>query len=64
MNPNVLDANVKVVRGGSWKDVAYFCKWVQEIMSTQILLEVTSVLELYKIIWVQTTGKGTRVKTK
>jgi hypothetical protein len=49
MNPNVLDApnKRKVVRGGSWKDVAYFCKWVQEIMSTQILLEVTSVLELY-----------------
>jgi formylglycine-generating enzyme required for sulfatase activity len=26
MNPNVLINNVKVVRGGSWKDVAYFCK--------------------------------------
>jgi hypothetical protein len=27
MNPNVLDANKrKVVRGGSWKDVAYFFK--------------------------------------
>jgi formylglycine-generating enzyme required for sulfatase activity len=25
MNPNVLDAsNKRVVRGGSWKDVAYF----------------------------------------
>jgi formylglycine-generating enzyme required for sulfatase activity len=24
MNPNVLDASNKVVRGGSWKDVAYF----------------------------------------
>jgi hypothetical protein len=41
MNPNVLDASNKrkVVRGGSWKDVAYFLQ-VSTISNMLILQEV------------------------
>ena len=50
-NPNIKDREnpLKVVRGGSWKDVQYFLKLVQEIMRIHQYQGVTLDLELCKI---------------
>ncbi len=31
----------KVIRGGSWKDIEYFCRLLPELMNTRILPNVT-----------------------
>ena len=52
-NPNVNDSSNdrKVIRGGSWKDVAYFLQVKFEIMNMQIQLEVILDSEQFKITW-------------
>lgn len=63
MNPNAYDTDNKrkVIRGGSWKDVAYFLQVTHELLSTKTLPEAILVLELYKITWVQKLPVESRV---
>ena len=54
MNPNVNDESNarKVVRGGSWKDVAYFLQVsTRDYEYSPILLEAILDSEQYRIIW-------------
>jgi len=53
MNPNVSDKENqrKVIRGGSWKDVGFFYKFLHVISNMRILQEAISDSEPYKIIW-------------
>lgn len=67
MNPNVLDASNKrkVVRGGSWKDVAYFLQVsTRDYEYADSARSYIGFRTVQDYMGVQTTGKGTRVKTR
>lgn len=67
MNPNVLDASNKrkVVRGGSWKDVSYFLQVsTRDYEYADSARSYIGFRTVQDYMGVQTTGKGTRVKTK
>lgn len=66
MNPNVADkANQrKVIRGGSWKDVAFSYKFQLVISNMQIQQEAISVSEQYKIIWVLKQREASKITNK
>jgi gliding motility-associated lipoprotein GldK len=67
MNPNVLDASNmrKVVRGGSWKDVSYFLQvGTRDYEYADSARSYIGFRTVQDYMGVETTGKGTRVKTR
>lgn len=67
MNPNVFNTSNKrkVVRGGSWKDVAYFLQVsTRDYEYADSARSYIGFRTVQDYMGIQTTGKGTRVKTK
>jgi hypothetical protein len=62
MNPNVLDASNKrkVVRGGSWKDVAYFLQ--VSTRDFEYADSARSFIGFRTNMGLQTTGNGKKLK--